>query len=287
MPEWSAATRTGLAALAALALLVVQPALPLGAPRDPWLFGYFPPNQYHNPTTLLSKPFALALFALGAAALSGAPAGRLWGWLALVILSGIVKPSFLLAFLPAVGLLALWRWRVARWRLLIGGLFVPSVLLLLGQYALRYVVQGDDGVSVIFAPLMVIGLYTSTGAISLIARLLLSVLFPLAVLAAFPKEAARDVRMPLAWLTCAIGIAPGYLLAEGGGKASAGDFLWSGQLAVFVLFAVSAAFLVARLGAADEHPLPPGRLARVGACGALLAWHVASGVQHLQRSWLA
>jgi len=287
VPRWSPGARIGLAALAAVALLLVQPALPLGAGRDPWLFGYFPPNQYHNPTTLLSKPLALALFAAGAAAVSGAPAGRLWGWLALVVASGIVKPSFLLAFLPAVGLMALWHARAARWRLLIAGLFVPSVLLLLAQYALRYRLQADDGVSVTVAPLMVIGLYAPTDALTLVTRLALSVLFPLSVVAAFPQEAARDIRLPLAWLTFALGIVPGYLLAEAGGKASAGDFLWSGQLACFVLFAVSAAFLAARLGDAVERPFRAGTLARAAACGAVLAWHAVSGVQHLQRSWLA
>jgi len=286
VPEWTPGARLSLAALVAFALLFVQPALPPGAARDPWLFGYFAPNQYHNPTTLLSKPLALALFAAGAAAVSGAAAGRLWAWLVLVVVSGIVKPSFLLAFLPAVGLAALWRWRVARWGLLVGGLFVPSVLLLLGQYTLRYLLQADDGVNVMFAPLTVIGLYTSTDTLNLGMRLALSVLFPLAVVAAFPRQAARDSRVPLAWLTFAVGIAPGYLLAEGGGKASAGDFLWSGQLAAFVLFAVSAAFLAGRLGGAGEREFRPGTLARATACSAVFAWHVVSGVQHLQRSWL-
>ena len=56
------------AALVPAALFVLQPVLPLDPTRyDAWLFGYFPPNQWHSPTTLFSKPFALLLLGLGPA----------------------------------------------------------------------------------------------------------------------------------------------------------------------------------------------------------------------------
>ncbi len=65
----SIALQIGLAVALPLALLTVQPALPFGQlARDQWLIGYWPANQWHNPTTLLSKPLALALFPLGLAA---------------------------------------------------------------------------------------------------------------------------------------------------------------------------------------------------------------------------
>ena len=68
------------AALVPAALCVLQPVLPLDSTRyDEWLFGYFPPNQWHSPTTLFAKPFALLLLGLGPAVVwpaHGARAGR-------------------------------------------------------------------------------------------------------------------------------------------------------------------------------------------------------------------
>ena len=53
-------------ALVPAAVLVLQPVLPLDPSRyDASLSGYFPPNQWHSPTTLFSKPFALLLLGLG------------------------------------------------------------------------------------------------------------------------------------------------------------------------------------------------------------------------------
>lgn len=277
------------AALLPPALLIVQPVLSF-APlhRDPWLIGYFPPSQFHNPTTLFSKPFALALFGFGAVAAFGgdASAWSIAGCGVLVLASALVKPSFLMAFLPAVGLLALARFRRANWRLLIAGLAVPAVAILAAQYLMRYRFQADYGVSVIFAPLMVVGLYSPTDVATLAWKLVASLAFPIAVTALWAPAAVRDRSMQLAWLTVAVGVSWGYLFAEGGGKASAGDFLWSGQLAVFLMFVVAAVFLLRRVA----EPRPAGRGAghadlRAMACVAVLALHVVSGVRHLHVSW--
>ncbi|HEV8393941.1 MAG TPA: hypothetical protein VGQ37_06685 [Vicinamibacterales bacterium] len=283
------------AALVPVALLVAQPLQPIGPGlRDQWLFGYFPPNQYHNPTTLLSKPFALAIFSFAALAVSGvAPAaGRPMrgglGWTVLVTMAGLVKPSFLMAFLPAVFAAALVEWRRARWAAIVAAMVVPTVLLLVAQYGLRYVVQADNGVSVALAPLRVIGLYSAVDAETLVTKCLASIAFPLAVTLLFPVAAARDLRLKLAWMTFVVGALYGYLLSEAGADEAAGNFLWSGQLANFLLFAVSAEFLLRqRTSVPDTAHFAVSATARTAACFAILAWHAVSGVQHLQRSWLA
>lgn len=274
------------AALLPVALLTVQPALPWGPlARDPWLFGYFPANQLHTPTTMFSKPFALALFAFGMRAVHGSRAGR--GAIALcagvVIASALVKPSFLIAFAPALGLMAIARRQQVNWIFVACGFVAPALILLGVQYLARY--GSGDGVSVQLAPLLVLGLYGApTDAATLLLRLVASVLLPLAAVAFFPRAALRDPALRLAWLTFACGAAYAYLLAEGGGQADHGNFLWSGQLAAFVLFAVTVMFVLRQLVAAA-----PGKdiWLRGGACAALLAWHVASGVRHLQSSWYA
>lgn len=268
-------------------LLLVQPVLPFGPmPRNQWLIGFFPPNQWHNPTTLLSKPFALGLFGMGLLAAFGgerASGRRIAAAAALVVGSGLTKPSFLMAFLPAVGLAALVNARRADWRLLIAGLAVPAVVLLALQYLLRYRVQAELGVSVMWAPLYVVGLYVPTDFFSLATRLLASLLFPLTVTLVFWPTALRDRRMWLAWATFASGATYGYLLAEGGGKADAGDFLWSGQLGAFLLFAVSAVFVVR---ACASQRWSRGLVVRLVPVCLVLGWHLVSGVRHLQTSWL-
>ena len=231
------------AALVPAAVLVLQPVLPLDPSRyDAWLFGYFPPNQWHSPTTLFSKPFALLLLGLGPAVVwpaYGTRAGwpRLLASAALVVMSVLVKPNFIMAFLPALGVLAVLNWRRADWLWLGLGFALPAVAVLEWQYAVTYALN-TEGAGVILAPLHVIRLHVSAGLATLGWRLAASLLFPLAAVACFPSVRA-DRRVQLAWATFLVGAAIGYLLAEGD-RAGAGNFLWSGQLAAFVLFAASA-----------------------------------------------
>ena len=97
------------AALVPAALCVLQPILPLDPTRyDAWLFGYFPPNQWHSPTTLFSKPFALLLLGLGPMVVWPAHDTRVGRMrmltsAALVVMSCLVKPNFIMVFLPALG----------------------------------------------------------------------------------------------------------------------------------------------------------------------------------------
>jgi hypothetical protein len=282
----SRAARLVLLALLPAALLTAQPLLVPGPfERDPWLIGYFPPNQWHSPTTLYSKPVMLVLFALGAAALAGGRAGRgaLLGSAALVLLSVAIKPSFLMAFLPALAVAAVVRWRRADWRFVVAGFALPAVLFLAGQY-LAYYASGASGNALRYAPLFAIGVFSPIDAATLSWKLIASIAFPAAVILCFPA-ALRDVRLSLAWGTVVVALGWGYLLAEDGRQVDHGNLLWSGQLAVFLLFAVSAVWLVERLAG---RPASTGVTVwtRAAICLAALAWHVDSGIRHFQTSWL-
>ena len=275
------------AAFVPAAVLVLQPVLPLDPTRyDAWLFGYFPPNQWHSPTTLFSKPFALLLLGLGPAVVWPAHGARA-GWpgmlasAALVVMSVLVKPNFIMAFLPALCVLAVLHWRRADWLWLGLGIVLPAVAVLEWQYAVTYALN-PEGAGVVLAPLHVIRLHVSAGLATLGWRLAASVLFPLAAVACFPSVRA-DRRVQIGWATFLIGAAIGYLLAEGD-RAGAGNFLWSGQLAAFVLFAASA---VAVLQTAAAGGAGLSRLGRFALCGGVFLWHVASGIQHLYTTWFA
>ena len=275
------------AALVPAALFVLQPALPLDAARyDAWLFGYFPPNQWHSPTTLFSKPFALLLLGLGPAVVWPAHGTRA-GWprmlvsAAFIVMSVLVKPNFVMAFLPALGVLAVVNWRRTDWQWLVLGFTMPAVEVLAWQYDVAYTLN-TGGAGVVLAPLHVIGLQSPTDLVTLGWHLAASVLFPLAAVACFPSVRA-DRRVQLGWATFVIGTAFGYLLTESSGGDD-GNFLWSGQLAAFVLFAASA---VAVLRATATGGARVRRLGRFALCGGVFLWHVASGIQHLYSTWLA
>ena len=272
------------AALVPAALCVLQPVLPLDPTRyDAWLFGYFPPNQWHSPTTLFSKPFALLLLGLGPAVVwstHGTRAGRtrMLASAALVVMSVLVKPNFIIAFLPALGALAALNWRHTDWRWLGLSFVIPTVAVLACQYVLILNIERGG---VILAPLQVIGFYAPTDLVTLGWRLAASVLFPLAAAACFPSVRA-DRRVQLGWATFFVGAAIGYLLAEDI-NADHGNFLWSGQLAAFVLFAASA---VAVLRAVATGGAGASWLGRFALCGSLFLWHVASGILYLDAKWL-
>ena len=222
------------AALVPAALFVLQPILPLDPARyDAWLFGYFPPNQWHSPTTLFSKPFALLLLGLGPAVVWPAHGTRA-GWprmlvsAAFIVMSVLVKPNFVMAFLPALGVLAVVNWRRTDWQWLVLGFTMPAVEVLAWQYDVAYTLN-TGGAGVVLAPLHVIGLQSPTDLVTLGWHLAASVLFPLAAVACFPSVRA-DRRVQLGWATFVIGTAFGYLLTESSGFAEDGNFLWSGQL---------------------------------------------------------
>ena len=275
-------------ALVPAALFVLQPVLPLDSTRyNAWLFGYFPPNQWHSPTTLFSKPFALLLLGLGPAVVwpsHGTRAGRMrmLTSAALVVVSVLVKPNFMMAFLPALSVLALLHWRHTDWRWLGLGFAIPAVAALGWQYNVAYTLN-TEGAGVILAPLRDIGLHSPTDLVTLGWCLVASVLFPLAAVACFSSVRA-DRRVLLGWATFVVGVAIGYLLAESGRRAGLGNFLWSGQLAAFVLFVASA---VAVLRDAATGGAGVSRLGRFAVCGIVFLWHVTSGIQHLYSSWFA
>ena len=266
------------AALVPAAVCVLQPILPFDPTRyDLMLFGYFPPNQWHSPTTLFSKPFALLLLGLGPAVVwstRGARAGRtrILTSAALVVTSVLVKPNFIMAFLPALGALAVLHWRRTDWRWFGLSFAIPAVAVLGWQYYVVYPLN-PDGAGVVLAPLQAIGVHSSTDLVTLGWRLTASVLFPLTAAACFPSVCA-DRRVQLGWATVFIGAAIGYLLAESQ-RPGAGNFLWSGQLAVFGLFAASTVAVLRDAATAGAG----GR--RLALCGSVFLWHVASGIQHV------
>jgi hypothetical protein len=251
----------------ALALLLVAPITVLTWRRHQLYLGYIAPTVFHSPTVSLLKPLALAWF--WTVARPGREAGRRWVAAALLAAAAtLAKPSYTVAFLPA---LALWL-AFARWlpRAVEGGAARASLVvggaLLVGQAWAR----GAPGL-LGMAPLEVMGYYSTRWQMPLF--LLLSIAFPLGVAVACRPESWRNGPLMLAWLAFGIAAGYGYLLAEAQPHRGDGNWLWSGQVALFILFAESVLFLRSR----GRDASPPTRRWRQG-CAVVFALHLACGL---------
>lgn len=285
-----AAFTGGVSAAAALAVVAAAIGLMIASPITLFTFqirnlyyGYIVPSVYHNPTIVLLKPLALLLFGVvsaqiisteskkGAAALSAA----------LMVLSTLAKPSFSICLLPALGL-----WIACRslkkqsvnWQFVLLAVALPAVAVLGWQYYFQFVSQSTAQIAL--EPLKVMIAHTLAEGLSpltLLPKFALSILFPVCVYTFYFRDASRSPRLNLAWLVFGVGAAFTYLLSDAGqGRTLAGDFLWSGQVTLFVLFVESALFMArqANVGFAALQRVDW----RASVCAAVFALHVVSGV---------
>jgi hypothetical protein len=212
-------------------------------------YGYIVPISYHNPTQQLSKMLAVAiLFVYGRWVLDKIATGILTPVLLLgagCILSAIAKPTFLIAFLPAAGLVALGHLR-SGWRratIFIVGIAIPSMAVLGLQFYWTYVAgRGATGRGIIFAPFAAANLE----AFTLLIRLPGSLLFPGIVLILTLRFRSLTPRLYFAWVLLLIGLAVSFLLAEAGPRMKDGNLFWTGQTVMFLLYVESMLWLIAQ-----------------------------------------
>jgi hypothetical protein len=225
----------------AVSLTLVAPLMALVFTDGQYYYGYIGLANYHNPTVHLLRPFALVSFLLAVRLLTRprTPAGVVVISAAVIVASALIKPSYALVILPALGLLVLIRWlrkEPVDWWMALGGFAIPACAVL----AVQGIVTYSDGSSIIFAPLVVEGAYSGT----LPLKFLLSIVFPLAVLLAYFRPLRQNPEMQLAWLAFGVGAMQLYLLAESGNRLPDANFRWSAQIGLFLLFAASARYLL-------------------------------------------
>jgi len=270
------------AVLTSLAIMFVTPVTLLTLPSRNLYFGYVNMTVYHNPTINLLKPLALLLFMLIGKAIADQESRRSLTTTihigALTFLSTMAKPSYTICVLPVVAFSVVFRFvrkRQVMWPLvavgLIGGLAVGY------QYMLRFssLIASSIQASIAFAPFAVLGRNTSL----LLPKFFLSILFPLYILVVYPKAAIRDVYTRIAWLAFAVGAFYSYFLVElepSGSISYAGNFCWSGQITLFVLFATSARLFILCRSACGAERARRGRRLRFYFGGGAFLLHVGS-----------
>jgi hypothetical protein len=191
-----------------------------------------------------------------------------------VVLALLAKPNHVIALLPALALLTLYRLRrheAVDWRLLLG-IALPAAVVLGVQYAATYG-RAEQG-SILFAPFVVRDFQAPRA--TLLPGLALSILFPLAVGGLYFRTARRNTALVLAWLAFLVGAFYTYFLAEGGYMLTHWNFGWSGQVTLFVLFVASAQHLIGQLPpAAGKITALPGRWTL---CALAFGLHLLGGV---------
>jgi len=230
---------------AAVSLTIVAP-IALLAPWDGrYYFGYIGLANYHNPTIHLLRPLALASFILVLRAFEH-PTNATWKVVLsafLIIVASLVKPNYSLSVLPAVFILAalyLWQKKKLDKRMLIGGLVIPGGLILAAQSVIVLFYSGANTEGIVIQPFAVEKAFSHY----LLAKFFLSILFPLIILLLNFRSSLKNPSLQLAWITFIAGASQMYFLAEEGNNFYYGNFAWSAEIALFLLFCSSLRFFL-------------------------------------------
>lgn len=204
--------------------------------------GGFPPNVWHNSTTMALMPFALAAFLLQVHSFEGDISGRVFALTALIVIGILIKPSFFFAYGPATALwLVFFRApfsarMLAALPIVAGGAL--TLLLYLGIYKLQQGNLYEDPSSLALRPFRAWSLMTTpdTFFMNFVASFAAPLLFM--ALALRPE---RPLWFAYALTLNVVAVAIFVLLSETGPRDWHGNFLWQAIVCSFILHAVIAA----------------------------------------------
>jgi hypothetical protein len=248
-----------------MCVLIASHIFLLTVSRRNLYLGYFVPIAYHNPTQQLNKLFALWVYFVYRAQFLSVPAASLRsmpGLGGLCVLSALAKPSFLIAFVPTAALYAARDLVTRRWRqalLSAAAIGVPSALILAWQARVTYGV--GTPVQVALAPFVVFD------AAETLYKLPASLAFPLVVAVGALVTRVWNVSLSFVWVFTALALFATLGLVETGERMMQGNFAWTGQTAVFLIYVESMLLL-----------LTQSRRVWVAAAWAVFAVHVFCGV---------
>lgn len=237
--------------LIAFGLSIAAPVFLLAPLDGKYYLGYITPSSlYIIPTQVLLKLPSLALFLLTPTFFSEhhSNSKKKLKWLlcvaGLVMLSGLAKPNWLLVMLPALIITATgscYRKKYINWMALLV-IFLCSSILLSWQYYFKF----TDSLSPIYkSQILITSPFEVWRSFSdhIFIKLLLSLLFPIAVALLFWRDAKEDFLLRQGWLLLLIGLIYTSFFAESGEAKYAGNFFWCGYIACFMLFVSSASFI--------------------------------------------
>jgi hypothetical protein len=256
------------------------------------------PNPWHSPTQIaLMAPMILAVAWTAMAEERYLGAREIIPWKdaamlsSMLLISALIKPTFLQAFLPAAGLYFLVRWiknpKGSRYYLRLLLAAAPAVLVIALQFLFYFggVVETQGGMTVSVS---------GEKTLDTVRLVVFTQLFPLFVLIAFADR--NTLKQPLFLFTLlldAVAVVQMLVLSETGYRAQDGNFGWAVMGAALMLWAVTLPLFCVRASrwirrlctASDGVPhvvsRPRAQAAKMIAGGVLLLWHAASGIGYV------
>jgi hypothetical protein len=243
--------------------------------------GQFSPNIWHNPTMLVLKPFAIISFFYSVKYFFGNETLKIRNAIFLsfmILLSTVMKPSFVIVFLPALGLYIV-IFKTKKWHLYLDSFLVvlPTVMLLLYQYIKTFQMDLGDSYfydKIIFTNFGFLKLYSPNVFISA----LLVLAFPLSVVILNFESLKNNESLRLAWILTVIAYLVGAFLAEQN-KFDQGAFCFSYVISLFILYMTSLLEMFNWIN--QENKFKP--VMRIYACSAIYSLHLISGIFYYVR----
>jgi|GEM_PF-816836 len=228
----------GISGLSFLLLFVFS----LPATYNNWYFGQISPNQWHNSTTILLMPIAIILFHHSYIYFFEDKNSSKYQVLWLSFISVLIKPSFIFCLVPVVLVLGFFYSENKSGWVNKMGVFMPAILLLLGQYVILYlphfksaaILSGEEG-GVAFDFLHVWQHYSD----NILLSLFLSVAFPIAVMIFYSKEVFKEKYFIFALSLSIMGVLIFACFTETGRRQFHCNFIWQAIVANYLLYMVS------------------------------------------------
>ena len=225
------------------AALIFLFSVPIGllSISQTFYLGYFPPNVWHNSTTIFVMPFALLLFYFATLQIKNYKNGRMWLILSLTIINAFAKPSYLFVFFIVYPIFSLLKYKLTKtfFHSLIP-IFAGTVVVL-GEYLVIYQLNGTTGDGVAINPLFFYVnhlISDSHEILQLLIFLLGSFIFPIVMLMKNPGILHKNVSLQFALWSSIIGLIIFYLFTETGSRLTHGNFQWQVVISNYILFFV-------------------------------------------------
>lgn len=207
-------------------------------------FGYISMNVLHNPTVVMLKPTAILLFLLFCKNMMNNENRKIPLISALVIISALVKPNFIMCFIPAVLIYFILKKNKNRQLFIsVSCIVVPGILVLLWQFLFTYTGTPNGG-GIQLSPFFVYKIYSNLWKAPF--KLLLSIAFPLSILIFYWQEIKNNFMIQFSVLLFLISLAFFYLMAEYP-VPNSGNFWWGSQVTLFIVFISTTSYFTTKI----------------------------------------
>jgi len=202
----------------------------------------FPPNVWHNPTTILLMPFAIFLFWISYKQLDKPSSQRITAIALLCIINILVKPSFFFVFCVIYPLFFLFKhgFKIEFWKNMLP-IIIGFVLVYFEYYILYAGTDSSSGIA--------IGIFTvwSHYSPNIPLAFLGSIFLPLVNFAFYWRSLLKNLLFKYSVSLLALAVVVFSVLIETGSRKYHGNFAWQYIVANYILYMVIITLFVKRI----------------------------------------